>query len=90
MHSHGATFQEVDQLRFGVIPRCVDCVVYPISTEQTEFLVKLAVKHNVMLVAYGGGTNVTWALKIPETETRMVVSVDTARMNTIKWVDKEN
>jgi len=43
-----------------------------------------------MIVVYGGGTNVTWAVKIPESETRMVISVDMSRMNAIKWVDKEN
>jgi len=43
-----------------------------------------------MLVPFGGGTNVTKALSIPVSEKRMVVSVDMERMNSIKWVDKEN
>ena len=43
-----------------------------------------------MLVVYGGGTNVTHSLMIPKDEKRMVVSVDMARMNAVKWVDKEN
>lgn len=34
-------------------------VVYPANTEQVENLVKLANKHSVVLVPYGGGTNVT-------------------------------
>jgi alkyldihydroxyacetonephosphate synthase len=90
MHSHGATFQEIDTLRNGTIERPVDMVVYPNSTEHCERLVTLAVKHNVMLVCYGGGTNVTQSLMIYPSEKRMVVSVDMARMNAIKWVDKEN
>jgi len=53
-------------------------------------LVQLAVKHNVVLVAYGGGTNVTKSLQLLSTEKRMCVSVDMGRMNQIKWVDKEN
>jgi len=89
-HSHGATFQEINALRYGRFERFVDCVVYPISTEQCENLVKLADKHNVMLVVYGGGTNVTQSLMVEPTEKRMVISVDMARMNAIKWVDKEN
>lgn len=59
MHSHGATFQEVDILRYGVIPRPVDLVVYPGSVEHCETIVQAARKHDVMLVPYGGGTNVT-------------------------------
>jgi len=70
--------------------RPVDMIVYPNSTEHCERLVALAVKHDVMLVPYGGGTNVTQSLMIYPTEKRMVVSVDMARMNFIKWVDKEN
>jgi alkyldihydroxyacetonephosphate synthase len=50
----------------------------------------MAIKHNVMLVPYGGGTNVTQALMIDATEKRMIVSIDMARMNNIRWVDKEN
>jgi alkyldihydroxyacetonephosphate synthase len=62
----------------------------PISTENVERLVLLANKHNVVIVPYGGGTNVTQSLMLPATETRMIVSVDMTRMNAIKWVDKEN
>ena len=65
-------------------------IVYPHSNEHCELLVKLAVKHNVMLVPFGGGTNVTKALTLPLNEKRMIVSVDMERMNSIKWVDKEN
>lgn len=65
-------------------------VVYPNSTEDCERLCALAKKHKVMLVCYGGGTNVTQSLMIYPSEKRMVVSVDMSRMNQIKWVDKEN
>lgn len=90
MHSHGATLQEVFILRHGKFKRCVDCVIYPTSHEQVETLVQLANKHNVVLVAYGGGTNVTQSLMLSERETRMIISVDMTRMCRIKWVDKIN
>jgi alkyldihydroxyacetonephosphate synthase len=65
-------------------------VVYPFTSEQVEIIVKLANKHNVVVVPYGGGTNVTQSLMLPTTEKRMILSVDMSRMNAIKWVDKEN
>lgn len=65
-------------------------IVYPLNTEHCQTLVTLANKHNVVLVPYGGGTNVTQSLRLPEEEKRMIVSVDMTRMNAIKWVDKEN
>jgi len=89
-HSHGATFKEVAILMSGKFSRCADCVIYPSKHEDVETLVKVALKHNVMLVPYGGGTNVTDALELPHEEKRMIVSVDMSRMNAIRWVDKEN
>lgn len=68
----------------------MDCVIYPYTTEHVENLVTLANKHSVVLVPYGGGTNVTQSLMLPVNEKRMIVSVDMSRMNAIKWVDKEN
>ena len=65
-------------------------VVYPNSTEDVERIVQLAVKHNVVLVPYGGGTNVTKSLMLEPNEKRMTVSVDMSRMNQIKWVKKED
>jgi len=65
-------------------------VIYPLTTEHCENIVALANKHDVVLVPYGGGTNVTQSLMLPLEEKRMIVSVDMSRMNAIKWVDKEN
>lgn len=65
-------------------------VVYPGCHDHCETIVKLAVKHNVVIIPYGAGTNVTQALILPENETRMIVSLDMCRMSKIKWVDKEN
>ncbi len=90
MHSHGHTFQEIYALRKGHLERYVDLVIYPLTTEQVENIVQLANKHDVVLVPYGGGTNVTWSLLLPLDEKRMIVSVDVSRMTAIKWVDKEN
>lgn len=51
---------------------------------------KLAVKHDVALIPYGGGTNVSQALLLLPSEKRMIVSVDMGRMKKIVWVDKVN
>ena len=77
-------------LRHGSFKRCVDVVIYPESHEQVEKIVELANKHDVVVVPYGGGTNVTQALMLSLAEKRMIVSLDMSRMNKIKWVDKTN
>ena len=58
--------------------------------KKQRLLIKLAKKHNVCLIPFGGGTSVSNALKIPKNEKRMVVSVDTRRMNKIESIDEEN
>ena len=42
------------------------------------------------LIPYGGGTSVSNALQVPEIEDRMVVAVDTRRMDAILSIDEEN
>jgi len=59
MHSHGASMKEVFNLRYMRFDRYVDCVMYPTEHDHVLKIVELANIHNVQLVPYGGGTNVT-------------------------------
>ncbi|PVD35874.1 hypothetical protein C0Q70_02843 [Pomacea canaliculata] len=52
--------------------------------------VELAVKYNVVIIPFGGGTTVTSSLECPAFEKRMIVSLDTSQMNHILWVDEKN
>ena len=94
MHSHGASLKEVYALRYGRFEKYVDVVVYPNSSEHVEKIVELANAHDVVIIPYGGGTNVTQALLLHPDERsqnkRMIVSLDMSRMNKILWVDKDN
>ena len=46
------------------------------SHSDVENIVSLAVKHNVCVIPFGGGTNVSGALECPEEERRTIVSLD--------------
>lgn len=72
------------------MPRYVDYVVYVTSHEQCVELVELACKYNVVLIPFGGGSNVTNSLNPLAEEQRPIVSVDMSRMNRIKWIDKKS
>ncbi|KAJ5865295.1 FAD-binding domain-containing protein [Penicillium soppii] len=90
-HGHGHTQEDVYSINFGVgIGRVPDLVVFPESVRQVERLIESAVTCDVCLIPYGGGTNVSQALRCPEVESRMIVSVDISRMDKIRWVDPEN
>jgi len=89
-HGHGQTQEEMFAIKYGSVPRVPDLIVYPANTEQVEKLVASAAKTGVSLVPYGGGTNVTEALRCDATEHRTIVSVDMGLMNRILWVDTAN
>ncbi|PSB03017.1 FAD-binding oxidoreductase [Merismopedia glauca] len=91
LHSHGqTTFEEVHKVLYSQLERLVDMVFYCESTADAQKLIELAIKYDVCLVPFGGGTSVSCALKLPLTETRAIVSVDMKRMNRLEWIDREN
>lgn len=89
-HGHGHTQEEMFAIKYECLPRIPDLVVYPESEEQVAQLIEAAKTHDVSLIPFGGGTNVTDALRCEETEKRFIVSVDMRRMNRILWIDAEN
>ena len=91
IHSHGQeTFKDVYKVLYNSIESTVDLVFYPESEDEVKAMVEIAVKFNICLIPYGGGTNVTRALTIPENEDRSVISVDMRRMSKIEWINKED
>ncbi|MGB2751492.1 MAG: FAD-binding oxidoreductase [Pyrinomonadaceae bacterium] len=89
-HGHGHTQEEMFAIKHKKLGRIPDMVVYPESEEQVASLITAAKEHDTVLLPFGGGTNVTDALRCRNDEKRVIVSVDMRRMNRIKWIDKEN
>ena len=92
VHSHGQlSVDEIYRILYGLsLERVVDLVFFPQNEEDVKGIIELANEHNVCLIPYGGGTNVSGALAIPREEERMIVSVDMQRMNRIIWIDEDN
>ncbi len=89
-HGHGHTQEEMFAIKHKKLGRIPDMVVYPESEEQVASLIAAAKEHDAVLLPFGGGTNVTDALRCRNDEKRFIVSVDMRRMNRIKWIDKDN
>jgi alkyldihydroxyacetonephosphate synthase len=89
-HGHGHTVSEIHALRTTGFARVPDYVVYPESEDQVSALIELAGRTGVVLTPYGGGTNVTEALRCLPNEQRPIVSVDMGRLNRIEWIDPVN
>ena len=89
-HGHGHTQEEMFAIKYTALGRVPDVVVYPESDEQVAALVETVKEHSATLIPYGGGTNVTDALRCFPTEQRSIISVDMRRMNRILWIDRAN
>jgi len=89
-HGHGHSGAEVYAVNYGSIPRLPDLVVHPRSHDEVVRIVDAAQCHGACVVPFGGGTNVTEALRLPLEETRVVIIVDLRQMNRILSVDVVN
>jgi alkyldihydroxyacetonephosphate synthase len=89
-HGHGHTVSEINAVRSTGFARVPDYVVYPKDEEQVAAIVRAAVHLGVVLMPYGGGTNVTEALRCLPYEERPIISVDMTRMDRIEWIDPVN
>jgi len=89
-HGHGHTVSEINAVRTNGFSRIPDYVVFPENEDEVSAIVRAAVHAGVVLMPYGGGTNVTEALRCLPYEDRPIVSVDMTRMDRIEWIDPVN
>ncbi len=89
-HGHGHTQEEMFAIKRKRLGRIPDVVVLPRSDDEVAQLIAAAKKHDAVLIPFGGGTNVTDALRCRKDEERTIVTVDMRQMNRIRWIDKEN
>jgi len=89
-HGHGHTVSEINAVRTSGFSRIPDYVVFPENEDEVSAIVRAAVHAGVVLMPYGGGTNVTEALRCLPYEERPIVSVDMTRMDRIEWIDPVN
>jgi alkyldihydroxyacetonephosphate synthase len=89
-HGHGHTQEDMWAIKYGLLRRAPDLVVWPESAAEVRAVLQLARAHGACVVPYGGGTNVTDALRCREDERRTIVSLDMRRMNRVLWIDPVN
>jgi alkyldihydroxyacetonephosphate synthase len=89
-HGHGHTQEDMWAIKYGLLRRVPDLVVWPESAAEVRAVLQLARSHGACVIPYGGGTNVTDALRCREDERRTIVSLDLRRMNRVLWIDPVN
>jgi alkyldihydroxyacetonephosphate synthase len=89
-HGHGHTVSEINAVRTTGFQRVPDYVLYPQDEAEVVAIVRAAVRSGVVLMPYGGGTNVTEALRCLPYENRPIISVDMSGLDRIEWIDPVN
>ncbi|HXN73424.1 MAG TPA: FAD-binding oxidoreductase [Candidatus Acidoferrales bacterium] len=89
VHAYGKGFRDLFRLRRGSAEGAPDLVVYPESEGDVVVTLRAAAHHDVMVIPFGGGSNISGCLERMENE-RMVVSLDMRRMRRVLEVDAES
>jgi alkyldihydroxyacetonephosphate synthase len=87
---HGQSLDDIDSALRATFKKIPDIVLWPVSHEECEKIVRSANKHNVAIIPYGGGTSVSKASTTPQDEFRSIAVVDTTQMNRLLWLNKED
>ena len=88
VHAAGKSFRALWLMRHGQVQFAPDCVVYPDTEEDVALVVRSAHEHGVVLVPFGGGSNIAGCLVPSDRGGRMVVSLDMCRMHRVLEVDR--
>ena len=88
VHAAGKSFRDLWLVRHGQVQFAPDCVVYPDTEEDVALVVRAAHEHGVVLVPFGGGSNIAGCLVPSDRGGRMVVSLDMCRMHRVLEVDR--
>src|SRR5207253_5349216 len=88
VHAYGKGLRDLVRIRRGDWGRLPDLVVYPESENEVARIVQIALTANVVVIPFGGGTNISGSLEAPRKESRPVISVDMCRMSAVLEIDE--
>src|SRR5271156_4043506 len=89
IHAYGKGFRDLFRMRRGLAEGAPDLVLYPENEADVLMIVRAAAQHDVVVIPFGGGSNIAGCLERMEAR-RMVVSLDMRRMRRVLAVDRES
>jgi len=89
IHAYGKGFRDLFRMRRGLAEGAPDMVLYPESEHDVLMTLRAAAHHDVVVIPFGGGSNIAGCLERSECR-RMVVSLDMRRMRRVLEVDTES
>jgi len=89
IHAYGKGLRDLFRMRRGWAEGAPDLVVYPENENDVLITLRAAAQHDVMVIPFGGGSNISGCLERMESR-RMAVSLDMRRMRRVIEVDAES
>ena len=89
IHAYGKGFRDLFRMRRGMAEGAPDLVLYPESEHDVLMTLRAAARHDVVVIPFGGGSNIAGCLERSERR-RMAVSLDMRRMRRVLEVDTES
>lgn len=88
-HARGQSFPDWVAMRSGHVGAFPDGVAFPQSREDVRTLLDFAMRHDLAVIPYGGGSSVVGHVN-PLPDARPVLTVDMTRMNQLQALDPES
>jgi alkyldihydroxyacetonephosphate synthase len=86
IHSYGKGFRDLFRMRRGSAEGAPDLVLYPENEHDVLMTLRAAAHHDVVVIPFGGGSNISGCLERSESR-RKAVSLDMRRMRRVLEVD---
>ncbi len=90
IHAYGKSFRDLWRIRRGLVEASPDCVIYPETEDDVVRIVQAASANDVIVIPFGGGSNIAGCLEVRHANGRMVLSLDMKRMNKVLDLDPES
>lgn len=87
VHAYGKSYRDLWRARRGIVDFAPDAVVYPENEREVVALLGAAHVHDVVVVPFGGGTNIAGCNEVRRDDGRMVVTMDMRRMDAVAAID---
>src|SRR3954464_12067758 len=82
-HARGKSLRDLVRHRRGELGRIPDVVVRPGDEEQVTAVLREAIEADAVLIAFGGGTNISGSLEAPGDAARTIISLDLCRLDRV-------
>lgn len=88
LHTYGKSFRDLWRMRKLIIDSAPDAVLYPRGHGDVAAIVDAAHQHDVVVVPFGGGTNIVGGVEVDRGHKSMAVTVNMQQMNRILNIDE--